>query len=98
MKICFNTAANSNADSGNETFYLRVINPLGETQAIESQGSGIFTNETTGDEVRYSTVVKTDYSNAVKMYVENGIMQEDFKLVFIKLKYTTKATSLAQLQ
>ncbi|MBK7225911.1 MAG: hypothetical protein WBB17_14500 [Saprospiraceae bacterium] len=66
LKICFNTAANSNADSGNETFYLRVINPLGETQAIESQGSGIFTNETTGDEVRYSTVVKTDYSNAVK--------------------------------
>jgi predicted nuclease with TOPRIM domain len=66
LQICFNTSANSNADSGDEQFFIRVINPIGETQAIESQGSGTFINETTGDEVRYSTIAKTMYANEVK--------------------------------
>lgn len=66
IKVCFNTTANNNADSGNENFYIRIINPQGETQAIESQGSGTIRSEATGDEIRYSCIAKANYTNAVQ--------------------------------
>lgn len=63
IKICFNTIENKVVAPGRETFYLRVINPLGETMALESLGSGVLTLTDTGDEMRYSTVKLLDYEN-----------------------------------
>ena len=54
VEVCFKTTNNSNADAGNESFYIRIINPIGETQTIESTGSGIIKNEATGEQVKYS--------------------------------------------
>ena len=63
LKICFNTTANEIADQGMEQFYVRIINPIGETLAVEDLGSGITTNNRTGEEIRYTKVKELDYSN-----------------------------------
>lgn len=54
MQICFTTTSNEVAEHGNETFFIRVINPLGETLAIEDYGSGTFNLTSTNEEVRYT--------------------------------------------
>jgi len=43
LKVCFTTTSNSVAQAGIEDFYVRAINPLGETMAIENMGSGVLT-------------------------------------------------------
>lgn len=63
IKICFSTIQNNVVAPGRETFYLRVINPLGETMAIESLGSGLMELSGSGDQMRYSTVKLVDYQN-----------------------------------
>lgn len=61
LKVCFTTTPNKLAGMGKETFLVRVINPLGETMAIEELGSGVFTNTRTGEEVRYTQAKEIDY-------------------------------------
>ncbi|HMS29167.1 MAG TPA: hypothetical protein PKD32_04920 [Saprospiraceae bacterium] len=66
LRVCFNTTKNMNTDAGSEAFFVRVINPIGEIQAIEAQGSGVMKSESTGDNIRYSTKFETDYQNEEK--------------------------------
>ena len=47
LSICFNTEANEVVDAGEETFYIRVIDPTGAPLAIESLGSGVASNKKT---------------------------------------------------
>ncbi|MCB0635122.1 MAG: hypothetical protein KDC54_00810 [Lewinella sp.] len=54
VSVCFNTTINEIAEPGEEEFFVRIINPQGETLAIESLGSGIFTNAATGEQMRYT--------------------------------------------
>ncbi len=54
LQICFNTEANEVAEPGNEYFLIRVINPQGETLAIDDYGSGVFTSQATGEQIRYT--------------------------------------------
>jgi hypothetical protein len=61
LKVCFNTTANEVAEAGTEKFYVRVINPLGETLAIEELGSGVLTNYDTGEQIRYTQVKEASY-------------------------------------
>ena len=49
LQICFTTTANQVAEEGLEEFFVRIINPLGETLAIDAMGSGVFNNKSTGD-------------------------------------------------
>ncbi|MEP7197736.1 MAG: hypothetical protein ABI851_14545 [Saprospiraceae bacterium] len=63
IEVCFKTTENKNADSGTEKFQIRIINPLGETESITSEGSGVFTNNATGAQVKYSTTAAVDYKN-----------------------------------
>ncbi len=63
LKICFNATANEIADAGMEQFYIRIINPIGETLAIENLGSGITTNAKTGEQIRFTKVKELDYNN-----------------------------------
>lgn len=63
IQVCFKTTKNSNTDSGNELFHIRIINPIGETQTIESAGSGILKNLATNEEVKYSTTATVKYNN-----------------------------------
>lgn len=66
IEICFKTAVNKNTETGNEKFYIRVISPTGETQSIESEGSGVMRNDENGEMIKYSTVVMTQYTNEEK--------------------------------
>jgi peptidoglycan hydrolase CwlO-like protein len=62
LKICFDATANQVAAAGNEVFYVRVINPIGETLAIDELGSGIFTRSDNGEQVRYTKAADMEYS------------------------------------
>ncbi|MBK9016616.1 MAG: hypothetical protein IPM82_22470 [Saprospiraceae bacterium] len=62
LKICFTTIANDVVQPGKEKFYIRVINPKGETLAIDDLGSGT-TVDKNGQEVRFTQVQEYDYAN-----------------------------------
>lgn len=66
IQVCFNTTANEVAEPGNEQFFIRIINPLGETLAIEELGSGVFTNNASGEQIRYTQVEDVDYNQSEK--------------------------------
>lgn len=63
VKICFTTLSNEVVNPGVETFFVRIINPIGETLAIEDMGSGMLTNKKTGEEIRFTQYEEMDYSN-----------------------------------
>ena len=62
IQVCFKTSANQVAEPGNEQFLIRIISPLGETLAIEEMGSGIFTNNANGEQIRYTQAEEIDYN------------------------------------
>ncbi|MBR9922080.1 MAG: hypothetical protein GYB31_14670 [Bacteroidetes bacterium] len=62
LKVCFNTTINEITEPGSEQFFVRIINPVGETLAIEELGSGIMTNSQTNEQIRYTQVKEYDYS------------------------------------
>jgi len=61
LKITFETGENKITEKGSLKFYLRVINPKGETIAVRDQGSGTFKLADSGDEVQYSRIADIDY-------------------------------------
>ena len=63
LELCFNTSENLVTDPGQETFQIRIISPLGETLAVEEQGSGVATNMATQEEFRYTRAEQVDYQN-----------------------------------
>jgi myosin heavy subunit len=63
VRVCFDTEANLVADKGQEVFYVRIINPQGETLAIEAAGSGVLENNLDGESVRYSKKGVLNYEN-----------------------------------
>lgn len=63
LKICFNTTVNEITTPGQEEFYIRIISPTGETLAIEELGSGILTNSSTNEQIRYTQIKDYNYSN-----------------------------------
>ena len=62
LKVCFNTTANNVVDPGLEQFVIRIVNPLGETLAVEELGSGVFTNSQNGDQIRYTSIKEEEYN------------------------------------
>ena len=63
IKICFKTTNNVIASNGMETFFIRIINPLGEVMAIQDLGSGSLTLTNTGESIQYTQSVEVDYNN-----------------------------------
>ncbi len=61
LQVCFTTTVNQVTDTGVEDFLVRIINPLGETLAIDELGSGVFTNESTGEQMRYTQIKEVEY-------------------------------------
>jgi myosin heavy subunit len=66
VEVCFKTTVNKNAEAGSEKFFVRIINPTGETQSIESEGSGVIRNDQNGETIKYSSTAMTQYSNDEK--------------------------------
>ena len=65
LDICFETSKNELTEAGDELYHVRVISPTGETLAIEEMGSGILTNNLTGEQVRYTKAASKAYANDV---------------------------------
>jgi hypothetical protein len=63
LKVCFTTMANEVVEPGVEQFYVRIVNPRGETLSVENLGSGSIVNEKTGEEVRFTQAAETEYQN-----------------------------------
>lgn len=63
LSICFMTEINEVVAAGEETFYLRIIDPTGAPLAIESLGSGVSTDKKSESEFRYTTTATTYYTN-----------------------------------
>lgn len=66
IKIEFETGENKVTEKGALKFYVRVINPKGETIAVRDQGSGTFKMADSNDDVQYSRVAEIDYQQANK--------------------------------
>lgn len=64
IEVRFMTTENAVAEPGNELFHIRIINPLGETLALEELGSGIFTNQATGEQIRFTMTKEADYNGS----------------------------------
>ncbi len=64
IQICFNTTENDLANIGNEEFLIRIINPIGETMAIEELGSGVFTSSKSKDKIRYTQKTDIEYESS----------------------------------
>jgi DNA repair exonuclease SbcCD ATPase subunit len=63
IKTCFNTQDNMVAAAGNEIFYLRILNPAGETLAIEELGSGMLSLTSNEEQIRYTLAKDVAFEN-----------------------------------
>lgn len=63
LRTCFITETNLVATPGEKRFYIRFINPAGETVAVEDAGSGVLTNKADNTQVRYTTSANISYNN-----------------------------------
>ncbi len=68
LKVCFTTSSNAVAQAGKETFHLRIINPIGETIAIETMGSGVIQSQTNQELIRFTTFTEVDYRQKPEQY------------------------------
>lgn len=66
IQFCLNLSENKITEEENESFIIRLISPLGETMAIESTGSGVFTNSETEEKTRFTTQSSFEYDNVAK--------------------------------
>lgn len=64
IEVIFSTTVNEIAEAGTENFYVRILNPQGETLAMDQLGSGVFTNEATGEAMRYTMKQDMDYDQS----------------------------------
>lgn len=64
LKICFKTNQNELVESGREKFYIRIINPNGETVSISNAGSGVINASEDGAEIPFSLLKELNYENA----------------------------------
>jgi DNA repair exonuclease SbcCD ATPase subunit len=74
LKWCFDALENRVIDAGNETFYVRVIDPTGVAIASTSGGGGVL-KLNDGREVQYTTTTKADFKNDM----QNVCMEWDSK-------------------
>lgn len=63
LLVCFTTMDNEVVRAGMEQFHVRVINPVGETLAMEDMGSGFFTDRRSGQKIRFTRMESLAYNN-----------------------------------
>ena len=63
LRTCFRTETNVIVPAGDETFYLRIVNPNGETLSANDKGSGELVEVSTGKEIKYTMSGELTYNN-----------------------------------
>lgn len=86
LKVCFNIVQNPITETGKEEFHIRIINPSGETQAIENLGSGTLVNQDSNEEFRYTSKKGVQYDNKS----QNTCMNWQPNVPFQAGKYTVE--------
>lgn len=86
LNICFTTEANEVVPAGEETFYIRIIDPTGAPLAIESLGSGVSRDKKSESEFRYTTSATTNYANSATNLCGSWLPGQDF----VKGKYNVE--------
>lgn len=66
LRICFDTTPNDLVEFGDEVFFIRIVSPAGETLAIESLGSGVIQDLSTGTQVRFTQMRTITYNNDIQ--------------------------------
>jgi len=66
VKVCFDVAENRIAMAERKEIFLKIISPSGTTIAVESLGSGIFTDAESGEPLQYTIAAAFDYNNTKK--------------------------------
>ena len=80
LYVCFNSLDNAVAETGEETFQLRVVAPTGETMSVDALGSGVLVNAATNEEVAYSTSTTFNFDGAAANHcAEWAIEGQEFK-------------------
>lgn len=69
LKISFETGVNKVLPKGNQTLYLRVINPKGETISMADKGGGKLKLAESGQEVQYTKPVSFDWTQDNKTLI-----------------------------
>lgn len=65
IKVCFKTTVNEVTGSGNEKFYLRVIDPHGQVMAIQDLGSGSMKLGNSTETIQFTQSVDVDYKHEI---------------------------------
>ena len=63
LRTCFRTETNVVVPAGEETFFLRIVGPSGETIVSDDMGSGELTEKLTGETVKYTMSGTLTYNN-----------------------------------
>lgn len=63
LRTCFLTETNVVAKGGEQEFYVRIIDPVGEIIADSNGGAGVLTNKLDNTQVMYTTSGSIDYQN-----------------------------------
>lgn len=69
LKISFETGVNKVIDPGTISFYVRIINPRGETIAVNEQGSGVIPGTDESKPVLYTKKQNVQYNQTNKKVV-----------------------------
>ena len=79
IRICFETTINELATDNEEEFIIRVIDPIGETLAIEKMGSGIANVGIDNQQIRYTRTISTEYNQEEKEVCAEWAPSVDFR-------------------
>jgi hypothetical protein len=63
LQICFQTESNEVANAGEETFYLRIVDPTGAPLAVDNLGSSVAQDKRNESDFRYTTTATCNYQN-----------------------------------
>ena len=85
LRICFLTETNMVTAPGQKKFYVRLLNPQGQTISIEDKGSGVLTNKLDNTQVRYTTSGEVNYKNedthaCIDWSVAEAMIKGDYKI------------------
>jgi DNA repair exonuclease SbcCD ATPase subunit len=64
LQVCFTLTENNVVEPNMERFFIRIVNPLGETLAIEDMGSGVITSNDSGEQIRFTKTEEIDYDRS----------------------------------
>jgi CHASE3 domain sensor protein len=85
LRVCFLTETNMVTPAGQKKFYIRIINPTGETISMEDRGSGVLTNKLDNSQIRYTTSGEVTYKNedtnaCIDWTLSDKLVKGDYKI------------------